>query len=115
MIQMNVSLYQAAAAMNATARWQEMITENISSSMMPGFKKERGFIFCHSSRINVSKFYGRNSRVGLSASIKNTNKLSAGQTRYTGVKTDFAIDSPGFFEVQIPAVVWLIPAMANFT
>src|SRR5207245_1130113 len=36
----NVSLYQAAAAMNANARWQEAISENLASSSIPGFKKQ---------------------------------------------------------------------------
>ena len=29
---MDVSLYQAAAAMNATARWQDLIAENLSAA-----------------------------------------------------------------------------------
>ena len=33
---MNVSLYQAAAAMNANARWQEMIAEHLAASSIPG-------------------------------------------------------------------------------
>ena len=33
---MNVSLYQAAAALNANSRWQEMISENLASSSVPG-------------------------------------------------------------------------------
>ncbi|MCZ7637257.1 MAG: hypothetical protein M5U12_15235 [Verrucomicrobia bacterium] len=37
---MNVSLYQAAAGMKATARWQELIAENLASSAVPGFKRQ---------------------------------------------------------------------------
>ena len=37
---MNVSLFQAAAAMNANSRWQEVIAENLASSSVPGFKKQ---------------------------------------------------------------------------
>jgi hypothetical protein len=37
---MNVSLYQAAAAMNANARWQEVISSNLAASSVPGFKKD---------------------------------------------------------------------------
>ena len=36
---MNVSLYQAAAAMDASARWQEAVSENLAEVSRPGFKK----------------------------------------------------------------------------
>lgn len=34
-----MSLYQAAAAMDASARWQEAVSENLSEVSRPGFKK----------------------------------------------------------------------------
>ncbi len=37
---MNVSLYQAAAAMSASSRWQELISENLAASSVPGYKKQ---------------------------------------------------------------------------
>src|SRR5271166_542660 len=37
---MNVSMYQAAAALNANSRWQEVIAENLASSSIPGFRKQ---------------------------------------------------------------------------
>jgi len=37
---MDVSLYQAAAAMSATARWQDMIAENLSAASVPGARKQ---------------------------------------------------------------------------
>ena len=36
---MNVSLYQAAAAMNAHTQWQEIIAGNLAASSLPDFKK----------------------------------------------------------------------------
>ena len=36
---MNVSLYQAAAAMDASSRWQEAVSENLAEVSRPGFKK----------------------------------------------------------------------------
>jgi flagellar basal-body rod protein FlgG len=36
---MNVSLYQAAAAMDASLQWQEAVSENLSELSRPGFKK----------------------------------------------------------------------------
>src|SRR5580658_7613487 len=37
---MNVSLYQAAAALTANSRWQDVISGNLASSSIPGFKKQ---------------------------------------------------------------------------
>ena len=37
---MNISLYQAASALNAMDRWQETIAENLASASVPGFKKQ---------------------------------------------------------------------------
>ena len=37
---MNVSLYQAASAMNASTRWQEVISDNLGSTQIPGFKRQ---------------------------------------------------------------------------
>ena len=37
---MNVSLYQAAAAMNANSRWQELIADNLADSSVPGARKQ---------------------------------------------------------------------------
>jgi len=37
--QVNVSLYQTAAAMDASARWQEAVSENLAEVSRPGFKK----------------------------------------------------------------------------
>jgi flagellar basal body rod protein FlgG len=36
---MDVSLYQAAAAMNATERWQDMIAGNLSTASTAGARK----------------------------------------------------------------------------
>ena len=37
---MDVSLYQAAAALNANRRWQETIADNLAASSIPGYKKQ---------------------------------------------------------------------------
>src|SRR5271168_1697261 len=37
---MNVSLYQAAAALSANSRWQDVIADNLASSSVPGFRKQ---------------------------------------------------------------------------
>jgi hypothetical protein len=37
---MNVSLYQGTAALNAGTRWQDVITENLAGSSIPGARKQ---------------------------------------------------------------------------
>jgi flagellar basal body rod protein FlgG len=37
---MNVRLYQAASALGASERWQEVVSENPASASVPGFKNQ---------------------------------------------------------------------------
>ena len=37
---MDVSLYSAAAAMNATERWQDLVADNLSSASVPGARQQ---------------------------------------------------------------------------
>src|ERR1035438_341489 len=37
---MEVSLYSAAAAMNATERWQDLVADNLSSASVPGARQQ---------------------------------------------------------------------------
>ena len=97
---MDVSLYQAAAAMSATARWQDLIAENLSTASVPGARKQE---------ISFSDV-----QAGLAASsnsgnpgfyIPSTNEVtnfSPGELRSTGNPMDFALEGPGFFTVQMP-------------
>ena len=100
---MDVSIFQAAAAMNATSRWQEVISENLAASQIPGFKKQD---------LSFSAVQGGNQPRSQMASPLNhkhfmmplagaTTNLKAGELRPTGVNTDLALDGPGFFEVQM--------------
>src|SRR5579862_5503816 len=95
---MNVSLYQAAAAMNANTRWQELISENLADSSIPGSRKQ------DMSFASVE--------AGLVSGVNNTHftmpaahpaiNFTQGEINPSGVQTDFAIDGPGFFQVQLP-------------
>lgn len=82
----NIGLYQAAAAMNANARWQEVISENLASSSIPGFKRQD---------LSFSAV-----QAGLMPQA--TTSFAPGDLKYTGSKTDVAIEGAGFFEVQLP-------------
>jgi flagellar basal body rod protein FlgG len=101
---MNVSLYQAASALNAMDRWQETIAENLAASSVPGYKKQ-DFSFAavqaglHGAPANAAS--GATRGVLMSGGQASTN-FQPGEFRVTNVKTDVAIDGKGFFEVQLP-------------
>jgi flagellar basal-body rod protein FlgF len=98
----NVSLYQAAAAMNANARWQEVISDNLASASIPGFKKQdMSFDAIQSGIMSQASPDGRVQYTIPRAST--ATNFSQGPLRETGVTTDVAIDGKGFFEVQMPS------------
>jgi flagellar basal-body rod protein FlgF len=98
---MNVSLYQAAAAMNATARWQDMISENLAASSVPGSRKQDISFSAIEAGMPSGALGMNGERFAIPAARASTN-FSQGQMLPTGVSTDFAIDGPGFFQVQLP-------------
>lgn len=101
---MNVSLYQAASALNAMDRWQETIAENLASSSVPGFRKQ-DFSFAAVEAGLLPAAGGQASRNAphvLMPGGSATTNFQPGEFRMTGVKTDVAIDGKGFFEVQLP-------------
>jgi flagellar basal-body rod protein FlgF len=92
---MNVSLYQAAAAMNAHSRWQDVIAENLAASTVPGFKQQQ------ISFESVSRgLQGSGEQGGIKTST--TTDFSPGLIRPTSSPTDLAIEGHGFFEVETP-------------
>jgi flagellar basal body rod protein FlgG len=86
----NVSLYQAASALNANSRWQEMISENLASSSIPGFKKRL-----------MPTTAGFPQHFTLARADVATN-FRPGEIQSTSSKTDVALEGPGFFAVQMP-------------
>ena len=101
---MNVSLYQAAAALNANSRWQEMISGNLASSSVPGFKKQE--LSLAAVRAGLMPSSGLNSSnlpqfFTLPKATSSTCFLS-GDMQSTGDKNDVAIEGKGFFSVQLP-------------
>lgn len=91
---MNVSLYQAAAAMNASARWQDIISENLAAATVPGFKKQD---------VAFSAVAAAQAGNALMPTANVATNFVQGQVRPTGVATDVAIEGDAFFEVQLPS------------
>ncbi len=97
---MNVSLYQAAAAMNAQSLWQEMIAHNLASASVPGFCKQdvafddvqAGSPFLVSGTVPTRFFI---------PAARAVTSFQQGEFRPTGGSLDLALDGPGFFEVKL--------------
>ena len=99
-----MSLYQAASALNANARWQEVISENMASSSIPGFKKQDlSFSAIQAGFLNPTAAASRaNGQPLLLPTTRTGTNFSAGEIKRTDGNTDFAIDGAGFFEIQLP-------------
>jgi flagellar basal body rod protein FlgG len=114
--QVNVSLYQAAAAMDASSRWQEAVSENLAEISRPGFKKHD---------ISFSSIVAGKMEKPFESIVKTTNaagvesqstvigekpfqlpkprlttNFEQGPVQSTQLKTDIALIGDGFLEVQ---------------
>jgi flagellar basal-body rod protein FlgF len=101
---MDISVYQAAAGMNASARWQEVIAENLAASQIPGFKKQEMSFSAVQSGFSTrpgNAATGPAQRFAMPLAASSTN-FQAGELHRTDGPTDFAIEGTGFFEVQMP-------------
>ncbi len=98
---MEVSLYQAAAAMSATAQWQDMIAENLSASSVPGSRKQEISFSDVQAGLNSGAAGGSDSSFALPTASKVTN-FQPGELHPTGNVMDFALEGPGFFAVKLP-------------
>ena len=97
---MNVSLYQAAAAMNASSRWQELISENLAASSVSGYKKQELSFAAIQAGLMPSPANGPQ-HFALPQAMAATN-FQPGELKATGVSTDIALEGPGFIPVQLP-------------
>lgn len=98
---MEVSLYEAAAAMNATAKWQELIADNLTSSSISGGRK------CNISfsDIPVGMEAGMSNNTSAAFTIptaKTVTNFQPGELHVSSNPMDFALEGPGFFSVQLP-------------
>src|SRR4051794_1052822 len=86
----NVSLYQAASALQANSRWQEVISENLASSSIPGFKKQQ----LSFSEVQAG-LMGANAqqRFAFPKATASTS-FQQGELKFTGSNTDVALEGP---------------------
>ena len=96
---MDVSLYQAAAAMNATAKWQDLIAENMAAASISGARKQEMSF----ENVEAGLASNMSGSAVTSYSIPTANSsinFQQGDLRATGNQMDFAVEGPGFFTVQ---------------
>ncbi len=93
-------MYQAASALSANARWQEVISENLSAASVPGFKRtEMSFASMESGLMPPDAAKGQKFVLPRAST---STVFSPGEFQPTGNPTNAAIDGRGFFEVQMP-------------
>jgi flagellar basal body rod protein FlgG len=93
-------MLQAAAAMNANARWQEIISENLAAASIPGFKRQDASFDAVQAGFITPTAFEPAKPLSMPRANAVTN-FQQGPLRATGVKTDVALAGPGFFEVQL--------------
>jgi flagellar hook protein FlgE len=88
----NVSLYQAASALTANARWQEVVSENLASASVPGFKKQE--LSFSAVEAGLLPAQAGASKVAMPRA-QTTTSFQQGEVRFTGVNSDVAVDAGG--------------------
>jgi flagellar basal-body rod protein FlgG len=96
---MNVSLYQAAAALNANSRWQDVIAENLASSSVPGYRKQSLTTAAVQAGL-LSVFSGSPQYFNV-PKPKVSTSFQGGELQYTGDNKNAAIEGKGFFHVEL--------------
>ena len=105
---MEVSLYQAAAAMNATEQWQELISENLAGASTPGARKHE--ISFSAVQAGLTPPSSAPTRPGFVIPMATaTTNFQQGELHSTGDPMD-----PGFSPCKAPPARPPTPAMANF-
>ena len=101
---MNVSLYQAAAALEGSLQRQDVIAENLAAAGIPGFKRSQvGF---HSVNAEMfSNALGSVNKTELQYMLPRVTgyiNFNQGSLMPSGDNNSLSIDGPGFFSVNSP-------------
>lgn len=99
---MNIGIYKGAAALGAYEKWQEILSQNLASGSVPGFKKSDISFDSISDDGGKLNGHGRPGEAGQGVMPRASAKInfSQGELRRTGADYDFAIQGDGFFQVQ---------------
>jgi len=103
---MNVSLYQSASALSALERWQDIVSQNITSSQTHGYRKRTVSFSTQPAGELHSDIRARiGSAGGVPMQFPKSNagiSFISGETQPTRRELDVAIQGEGFFEIQRP-------------
>jgi len=101
---MNIGLYQSASALGALERWQDVVSQNITSSQTTGYRK-RTINFSAQMAGELQTDPRARDAAAMSTIFPKTNtgiNFTTGETQPTRREYDVAIQGDGFFEVQMP-------------
>ncbi|MEJ1971908.1 MAG: flagellar hook-basal body protein [Lacunisphaera sp.] len=103
---MNIGLYQSAASMAALERWQDTVSQNITSGQTSGYRKRTiEFSTETAGEIRPDDKAKLGVDGGMPAVFPKTSagiNFVSGETMPTRRELDIAIQGEGFFEVQMP-------------
>ena len=101
---MNVSLYQAAAALEGAQQRQNVIAENLAASNIPGFKRHNvGFHAVNAGQFsNAMQSADKTQLQFMLPKVVGHIDFKQGALIRTGDTNSLAIDGPGFFAINGP-------------
>lgn len=101
---MNIGLYQSASALSALERWQDSVSQNITSSQTTGFRKRTvNFSTQEAGELHTDlrSRIGRDAGTAMSfPKVNHGINFVGGETQPTRRELDVAIQGEGFFELQ---------------
>lgn len=97
---MDVSLYSAAAAMNATERWQDLMADNLASASVPGARQQEISFSAVQAGLASAASNPAAGRYSIPFAGAVTN-YKQGEIQTTGNNLDMALEGSGFFTVQM--------------
>jgi flagellar basal-body rod protein FlgF len=103
---MNIGLYQSASSLTALERWQDVVTQNITASQVSGYKKRTvGFEAKPLGEMQPDSKGRIGNGAGASAFFPGVRfgvNFQNGESFPTKRPLDVALNSDGFFVVQLP-------------
>jgi flagellar basal body rod protein FlgG len=99
--QMDIGIYQSAASLTALERWQDAVSQNITSGQVTGYRK-RTVEFSGTSAGSLNSTDSDGGTTAVFPTTSNGISFTSGETQPTGRDYDVAIQGEGFFEVLMP-------------
>lgn len=102
---MNIGIYQNAASLDALERWQDVVTQNITSSQMTGYKRRTvqmgGRAGGETFATEIQGGSGVEGLKGFFPEARTAIAFQPGENHPTRRDLDLAVSGEGFFNVQM--------------